>query len=194
MRRFAVMLVLVAWGCQGPASVEVEPKNPLITSKGGSVQLKATVKDKEGKVMNAKVAFRSLTPTMASCDPNGNVVAVTSGTATILVQAGDASKQVPVLIQIAKRIAIEPSNPMLMMGVTRGFKGTVYDDRDKPMIAGKIRWVSSDPSIFTVDKHGNVKTIAEGSATLTAHAAGIKDSTEITVKHEELREDGTLSQ
>lgn len=195
MRRTTVLLVLLAWGCQGPASIEVEPQNPLITTQGGTVQLKATVKDKQGKVLQgATVSFKSLTPTMASVDAGGTVTAVTSGTATILIEAGDVSKQVGILIQIAKRIQIDPEGPLLMLGVTRGFKGTVIDDRDNPLIAGKIRWTSSDTGIFTVDEHGNVKTVGEGKATLTAHAAGIKDTTEITVKHEELQEDGTLTQ
>lgn len=195
MRRAALPAVLMAlMGCNSPASIEVEPERPLLTSKDDRLQLKATVKDKEGKVMQSKVTFKSLTPTMASVDPLGTVQAITSGEATILVQAGDATKQVAVLIQIPKKIKIEPESPMLMLGVTRGFKGTVYDDRDQQMIAGKIRWSSSDPSIFSVDKDGNVKTLTEGTAKLNAHAAGITDSTEITVKHEELKEDGTLSQ
>ena len=66
--------------------------------------------------------------------------------------------------------------------------------RRAPGPCRKIRWASSDPTIFSVDSYGDVKTLTEGTAKLTAHAPGISDSTEITVKHEELGEDGTLSQ
>jgi uncharacterized protein YjdB len=135
-----------------------------------------------------------MTPTMATVDHLGNVQAVTSGAATILVESPPASKEVEVLVQLAKKITIAPRQPMMMLGVTKGFKATVINDRDQPMIAGEIRWSTSDPEIFTVDKDGNVKTLKEGKATLTAHAAGTQGTTEITVKHEELHEDGTLSQ
>ena len=198
MRRGAssvgVVLVLVVSGCSSPASIEVEPARPLLTAKDQTLQLTAKVKDEQGKMIRAGVMFKSLTPTMASIDELGAVQTVTSGTTTILVEAGKASKQVEVLIQIPQRIAIDPENPLMMLGVTRRFKGTVFDDRKKPMIAGEIRWTSSDPTVFTVDRYGDVKTIKEGKAVLTAHAAGITGTTEIVVKHEEMLEDGTLTQ
>jgi hypothetical protein len=191
----AALSLLLLQACNAPASLEVEPKRPLLTGKGQSLQLEARVKDKEGKVMSGvSVRYRSLTPTMASVDDLGKVTAVTSGTATILVEAGEVSRQVEVLIQIPKKIVIQPGDRFLMLGVTKRYKGTVYDDRDKAMIVGKIRWSSSDPEIFTIDEHGDLKTLKEGTAKLTAHAAGISVSEDITVKHEEVHEDGTISQ
>lgn len=199
MRRKAIvgvaLTLALGGGCNTPASIEVEPARPLLTTKNQTVQLVARVKDQQGKLLRGvPVVFKSLTPTMASVDELGNVQPVTSGMATILVEAGKVSRQVEVLIQLAQRIAIDPENPMLMLGVTKRFKGTVYDDRKKPMIAGEIRWTSSDPTVFTVDRYGDVKTLKEGKSVLTAHAAGITGTTEIVVKHEELMEDGTLSQ
>ena len=133
-------------------------------------------------------------PTMASLDAKGVVRPVSSGNANILVEAGKISKRIDVLVQIPVKIQIDPSEPMMMLGVTKGFKATVYDDRKKPMIAGKMRWTTSDPTIFSVDDRGNVKSLKEGEAHLTVFAAGIKSSTVITVKHEELQEDGELTQ
>ncbi len=183
------------WGCNSPTTIEVESERLLLTGKGESLQLKPIVKGKDGQPLHdVPVTFRSLSPTLANVDSNGNVSAVTSGTATILIEAGKIARQVDVLIQIPKKIKIDPEAPWLMLGVTKGFKATIYDDRNRPMIAGEIRWSSSDPKIFTVDKFGNVKTLEEGKALLIAHAAGIQGNTEITVKHEELHEDGTLSQ
>jgi uncharacterized protein YjdB len=190
------LLILAALaGCSSPATIDVEPKNLLLKGKSETIQLQPTVKDASGKVMHdVAVTFKSMTPTMATVDASGNVQAVTSGTGTILVSCGKASQEVEVIIQIPKKIEIDPSSPMMMLGVTKGFKATVINDRDQPMIAGEVRWVSSDPNIFTVDASGNVKTVNEGEAKLTAFAAGIESTTTITVKHEELHEDGTLSQ
>jgi uncharacterized protein YjdB len=186
---------LLLLGCSEPSTIDIEPERLLISAKSETLQLRATVKDRGGKVLSqTPVTFLSMTPTMATVDGSGSVQAITSGTATILIRAGKVSKEVDVLIQLAKRIAIDPDRPLFMLGVTKGFKATVYNDRDQPMIAGEIRWATSDPKIFTVDKEGNVKTVGEGEASLTVHAAGIQGSTTITVKHEELHKDGSLSQ
>lgn len=189
---FSLCIAVGGAGCNKPASIDIEPERPLLTGKGQSLQLQAKVKDEKGKVMSGvSVRFKSLTPTMATVDELGTVTAVTSGTATVLAEAGDATKQVEVLVQIPKKIEIQPDETLLMLGVTKRYKATVIDDRDKPMIAGQIRWSSSDPKIFTVDEWGDVKTLTEGGADLTAHAAGISSNLRITVKHEELSEDGT---
>jgi hypothetical protein len=192
-----VLGCLSGWaGCNGPASIDVEPQQPLLSSTSERLQLHATVKGKDGKVLGGvPVHFSSLTPTMLTVDDVGNLQAVTSGTGTVLVAAGKLSKQVDVLIQIPKRISIATTSPMpLMLGVSTGFKATVYDDRKQPMIAGEMRWSSSDPEIFTVDDRGNVKPNKEGEATLTVFAAGIQGTMKVVVKHEELHEDGSLGQ
>ena len=181
-------------GCKRAAKIEVTPKNPLMSGKGETLQLQATVLDKEGKKLpDVKVRYKSMTPTMATVDHLGKVHAVTSGDATILVRAGRVSQEVNIQIQIPKKIVIKPHVRWLMVGVSKGYQATVIDDRDQPMITGEgVKWSTSDPAIMTVDKHGNIKTVTEGTAILTAFAAGIKGTAEITVKHEELHKDGSL--
>jgi uncharacterized protein YjdB len=191
----AVLLLAGVAACSGPAKIEVEPDRPLLTGLKDTLQLRATVRDKGGSVLSiASLTWRSMTPTIANVDGSGNVTPVTSGTATILVESGKVTKEVEVIVVIPKKILINPDNPMLMMGITKGFKATVMSDREQPVFVGEMRWSTSDPEILTVDKQGNVKTLKEGKATLSVHAGGIAGSTEITVKHEELREDGSLSQ
>ncbi len=196
LTRSALLLLLVgSVGCSGPATIEIEPDRPLLTGLKDTLQLRATVRDKGGSVLTtAPLAWKSMTPTIANVDASGNVTPVTSGTATILVQSGKVAKEVEVIVVVPKKIIFDPDSPKLMMGITKGFKATVMSDRDQPIFVGEMRWSTSDPEIFTVDKNGNVKTIKEGKATLTVHAGGISGSTEITVKHEELHEDGSLSQ
>jgi hypothetical protein len=202
-----LVALLLAGGCQSAASVEIEPPHPLIASKSDHLQLKVTVRDSSGGLLSsAEVQFKSMTPTMATVDQTGLVTPVTSGLATVLVTSGKVSKEIEIVVQIPTKVVIEPtqttemsstcsaSGCLMMLGVNKGFKATVVNDRESPMIAGEVRWSSSDPAIFTVDNMGNVKTLTEGKATLTAFAAGIQGTRVITVKHEELSEDGTLSQ
>lgn len=191
----ALVAVLVGGCGQKAASVEVGPDNLLIDRKDGTLQLSARVKDEKGQVMaGAPVVYKAMTPTMATVDAMGVVRAVSSGVATVLVSSGDAAKEVEISIQIPKKILIDPESPWMMLGVTKSFKAQVINDRDNPIIAGEVRWTSSNPEVFTVDSYGNVKSLAEGEGVLTAHAAGITGTTKITVKHEEVHEDGSLSQ
>ena len=181
-------------GCKRAAKIEVTPKIPLMSGKGDTLQLQATVLDEDGNTLpEIKVRFKSMTPTMATVDHLGKVSAVTSGDATILVRAGKVSKEVNIQIQIPKKIIIKPAVRWLMVGVSKGYQATVIDDRDQPMITGEgVKWSTSDPTILTVDKHGNIKTVKEGTATLTAFAAGITGTAQINIKHEELHKDGSL--
>jgi len=192
--RLRQLLAAVKEQAQDRALALVTPKIPLMSGKGDTLQLNATVLDEDGKKLpEIKVRFKSMTPTMATVDGQGKVSAVTSGDATILVRAGRVSKEVNIQIQIPKKIIIKPGVRWLMVGVSKGYQATVIDDRDQPMITGEgVKWSTSDPSILTVDKHGNIKTVKEGTATLTAFAAGIKRTAEINIKHEELRKDGSL--
>ena len=199
LRSLAMTIASTLWLCAGqgcsptPASIEVGPENLRLTNELKSSQLSAVVKDKAGKTLQGQpVAYKSMTPTIAMVSAGGKVEAVRSGIATVLVSAGEVKKEISISVQLAKKIVIDPDSPHLMLGVSRGFKATVFNDQNKPMLAGQVRWTSSDPAIFTVDARGNIKTLTEGTATLNAHAAGIVGKTVVTVKHERLREDGSL--
>ncbi|MCC6746458.1 MAG: Ig-like domain-containing protein [Deltaproteobacteria bacterium] len=198
MKRRALLLsaLLALASCAAkPSSIEVTPDQPVLGGRGGRVQAKATVKDKEGNVMPAQaVVYRSLNPTLFAVDDKGQMEALRSGSGKLLVQAGEVTKEVPVVVQIPKRVEIDPEAPVLMVGVRRAFKATVLNDQDQAMFGGGIRWASSDPSVASIDDKGTVKTVKEGEVTITAEAAGVKGTTKLTVKHERLQEDGTLSQ
>lgn len=44
-----------------------------------------------------------------------------------------------------------------------------------------VTWESSDPSVVDVDGQGNVRAVAPGAATITASAAGLSESADVTV-------------
>ena len=196
MRRLLLLALILVAGCKArPASLDVKPDNLLIAEKGGSLQLQVIPLDKSGApLVVSGLAFKSMTPTMATVNSSGLVKAVQSGLATILVSANGLDKEVEISLQIPQKIDIDPDSKWSMLGVTRGYKATVINDRGKPILAGGVRWTSSNPEVASVDKYGNVKTLTEGETTITAYAAGIQGETSLTVKHEEFNdEDGTLS-
>jgi|GEM_PF-5706993 uncharacterized protein YjdB len=191
---FALAPLLVACG-DTATKVEVSPERALLTSAGQSLSLTATAKSKKGALLaDAKLIFKSSAPGVATVDSKGGVRALKSGSATITVTAGKVSGTMTVSVQIPKRIEISPNNPVYNLGISTGFRATVYTDADEKMIAGKTRWTSSDATIVSIDDAGNLKTLKEGKVTLTVFAAGIKGTTVVTVSHERLDKDGYLTQ
>lgn len=188
--KLPAVLLCAAAACSGtPSSIEVQPQSPRLTITQREVQLQAIVRNEKGEVLkDVPVSFSALTPTLISVDARGRVQAVQSGQATVLVRAGSLKHESMVLVQLAKKLVIEPDSPRLNLGVTRGFKGTLFNDQEEPMLAGQISWTSSNPAVASVDQHGNVKTVGEGETTLTAAAGGLTGKTVITVKHESYNE------
>ena len=74
-----------------PATVTVSPATAELTVLGTTVQLRAEVRDQNGRVMaGATVTWSSSSTAVVLVDASGLVVAVGNGTATITASAGDA--------------------------------------------------------------------------------------------------------
>ena len=191
---FALLFAFSLAGCSSPEKIEVEPKIAMIRSKSAPLPLKVTVKDGSGKVLeDVKVSFQALTPTILTVDAQGKVTATHSGAGAVMVKAGKIEKKVEISVVIPGRIAIDPASPTLNVGLSKNIKATIYNDRGKPMLAAsKVIWSSSDATVVSVDGDGMIKTLKEGTATITAKAAGISGSTVITVQHEKMQADGYL--
>jgi uncharacterized protein YjdB len=190
----AVVSSLLLCACSSPEKIEVLPKPAMITTKAVPLQLKATVKDSAGKVLSdVKVSYQALTPTILTVDATGKVRATHSGAGAVMVKAGKVEQKVEISVVIPGKIKIDPHNPTLNLGLKKNIKATLYNDRDKPMLAAsKVIWSSSDPTVVSIDADGMIKTIKEGKATITAKAAGIQGTTVITVQHEKMQPDGYI--
>ena len=86
-----------------------------------------------------------------------------------------ANKEIKVIVK-EPTINIEQANISLTVGETITHNATVQG------ASQTITWTSSDESIATVDANGVVTGIKKGTATITASANGIKDTTEIRIQ------------
>lgn len=181
-----LLLVVGALGCNAPATIEVQPQPVLLKRQGEKLKLDVRVKDKKGLLLpDARPTFTALTPEVLTVDTDGTVTALRSGEGAVLVAVGDVSATPKIGVRIAKRIEIEPSNPVFNLGVGTQLKAIIYDDRGDPMITAQpLRWSVSDPKVLALDGEGTIKTLEEGRATITAYLEDLRATTVVTVKHE----------
>ena len=118
---------------------------------------------------------------IAIVDDNGNVSAKAKGQTVVNVKSKDESFsdlcEVSVIINVSS-IEIDVSEKTLQLGESFVITATVkpLDAEDKTVL-----WSSSDESVATVDKNGNVLAKAKGETVITAKAAAGNVSASCTV-------------
>ncbi|MDE6522061.1 MAG: C10 family peptidase [Muribaculaceae bacterium] len=107
---------------------------------------------------------------VASVDANGNVTAVSLGTATITAKNGDASASCLVTVEatLVESVSLTPDNWSGEEGKSFKIEVIVMPEEatDKTLL-----WTSSDEAVATVDVDGNVSVLSEGTCVITATAA-----------------------
>lgn len=119
---------------------------------------------------------------------NGTVTGHKIGTATITATRGEETDTCIVNV-IYGSINIESQfnknikslNLILNKHATENLKATVEDNYSKAIEDAAVTWSSSDESIVTVDQKGTIEGLKTGTATITASAAGVSDTCEVTV-------------
>lgn len=175
-RRAWLFLLLVAtWSCDGPFGpsrpavdrVEVAPENAALEI-GDSVRLTATPRTEDGAALLDKtIAWTSSDPAVASVTSQGSVHAIKAGQATILASVEGKSAETAVMV--LTRVQIWPDTNLLLVGMERRLSfQTTAEATELPA----TNWVSSDPSVVSVNDAGNIVAIGPGSATISSVADG----------------------
>ncbi|CAM4191521.1 Ig-like domain-containing protein [Saccharibacillus endophyticus] len=125
--------------------------------------------------INAEIRYRSLDPSVATVDAQGEVTGIAQGTATVRIQIleGSVLRLLDVEVQVGDEwVGIElKGQPGRIANVRDGsslqlepYGLTMFGDRET---AGSVTYDGSDDSIFTVDASGKLTAHAVGTATLT---------------------------
>jgi len=194
------MSLLVACGGGGSSSPEPTPKAKLVAitvtpsapsfAKGLQQQLTATGSYSDGttKDLTASASWNSSTASVASVN-KGKVSALATGSSTILASASDSvtgatvSGNTAVTITAATlvSIAVTPGSPSVALGLHQQFVATgTFTDHTTQDISATATWISSDATVASVSV-GQVTTIKQGSANVSASLNSVSGSTILTV-------------
>lgn len=133
-----------------------------------------------------EIKWESNTPSVATVDNEGNVTAVGTGDATItatIMNHNDEPITATCDVHVGKSVTsvtLSETSITLAEGQSKELTATVLpDDADNKT----VRWSSSNPDVVTVDQTGKITAVAaNGTATITAEAGGIKAECSVTVK------------
>ncbi|HKO63096.1 MAG TPA: Ig-like domain-containing protein [Pyrinomonadaceae bacterium] len=173
----AFCLLIVALFCAAN-SLAQSSSGPVITiapvtgdiAVGQKVKFTVSSKDANGKVVEAKPSTWVAAPfDLAAVDESGTVSFFAPG--EVLVGAIVNGKPVFTTVRVktgpVAKIDITPINTPLVVGATRKLVTVARGAEGNPRSDVVISWVSSNPSVATVDAAGVVMAVAPGEAKIT---------------------------
>jgi hypothetical protein len=189
------IVVAAQGGAAQPAQTPATPVAKLVAQpasvslrSGEAVDLKITAYDAAGKPIPDAFVRVNL-PRGAGAYADGKLTGFRAGTFTATAVAAGAPGAAPVTIEIPVTITWPPLAKLevltepgrLYAGVTLAHRaaGSHADGSERsPLVA---EWRSSDPSVATVDRFGNVSALKAGAVTITATADGVSATKAHTV-------------
>ncbi|MDI3311219.1 MAG: Ig-like domain-containing protein, partial [Thermoanaerobacterium sp.] len=135
------------------------------------------------------VVYNSSNPDIIKVDSNGNVMALSEGSAMIYASVNGIQVESKLLTVIkpkpvATRINVDPTTVTINVGDSSKVLATVYDQNNNAMPNINVGWSSNDPTVATVDNTGKITAIAAGTTVVKATYGDLSASVNVTVKKE----------
>ncbi|MGG0847992.1 Ig-like domain-containing protein [Peribacillus simplex] len=158
-----------------PQSISLS-KSSLSLVVNRTEQLRATVNP--STAVNKSVSWTTSNPEIATVDTKGNVKARKAGSATLTATAnGDASIKKSIQVTVTNIVPTSLKLSKSTLNITNNQTVKVTATVAPADAANKtVLWKSSNAKVAKVDSKGNIKGMANGSATITATA---KDNTKV---------------
>lgn len=184
-RAAGLLLLVAAAACsRKPASVRVSPSRVIIYGIERSQRLTAQVLDKKGRPIDeARPAFASSNPAIATVDEAGRVVSKAEGRTTVTVQADKATGEASVQVIDAAAIDVVPSQATLLGPTGTSFPLTALVKSSKSVpVAITPAWKSSDEKVVKVAPDGVVTILASGTAAISAQVGELQGAADLVVQ------------
>ncbi|OPX03798.1 Ig-like domain-containing protein [Geobacillus sp. LEMMY01] len=165
-------------------------------ASANNLRLVATFKDQFGKDITVNVndaKYESLTPTVLTVTPSGDVIPVSTGKALVRVTKGDLSKTIELEVKANPQLTtLEAADSLTVVGASTAPAGSLkvtLKDQYGNKFDGTVTATSSDTSVATVTSSAST---TNGEATLTVQ--GLKEGTaKITITAGTLKKEVTVT-
>ena len=164
-------------------SISVAPATLTLPVNGASSIVGTAFDCKGNSIRNKKISYSSSNAAVATVTTDGNVIAVSVGSATVSAVADDKTASVPVTVtpEVAATVIINPSVLTLRRSNTRDLVATARNGQNTIIANSTFRWSSSNSSILSVDQSGKVTALTPGNVVVTATADQTVGSANIIV-------------
>lgn len=161
---------------QKPEKIELN-ENSIQLENGKATKLTTTITPENA--FNKKVTWETSDSTVATVDSNGNVKAISVGTA--IITAKTRNEKIAKCTIIVKNPIIEATELKLNKTEIK-----LEENKTEKLIATIIPanvtnktliWKSSNPKVATVDNTGNIKAVSVGKTTVTVKTSNGKTAT-----------------
>ncbi len=164
-------------------SVTVAPTT-LTLAINRSAPIVGTAFDCSGNsIKNKTITYSTSNAAVATVTTDGNVLAISVGSATISAVANGKSAQVLVTVtpEQAASVTLNPNVLTLRKTNTRQLTATARNNQNTVITGRTFRWSSSNSSVLSVDQSGNVTALTPGQVVVTAEVDQVVGQATITV-------------
>ncbi|MEE1057708.1 MAG: Ig-like domain-containing protein [Acutalibacteraceae bacterium] len=154
-----------------PSNVTLS-KTSLSLTEGRKYLLKPSVTPSDA---TTTYTWTSSDTSVATVNKYGNVTGVSTGTATITVKTSNGKTATCTVTVVKLPTSVELSKKAIT--VTEGRKYLLKSSVTPSDATTTYTWTSSDTSVATVNKYGNVTAIGTGTATITVKTSNGKTAT-----------------
>ena len=173
-----------------PARVMLTPPDSSLVA-GEEMTLEPLVLDAGGDTLaDVALIWHSSAPRVASVS-DGLVLAHATGSAEIMVSAGDQQASFPLRVTAppvsrpapvrVARIQVSPRSQRMAVGETVQLSATPLDAAGGTLRGRSVSWSSSNTGVVRVDRSGRVRGVGAGTATITARRDEGVAEVEVTV-------------
>lgn len=151
-------------------TISVAPAT-LTLPVNGSATIVGTAFNCDGNtIADKRINYSSSNTAVATVTAEGNVIAVSVGTATVSAVADGKSAAVAVTVtpEAAANVTINPAAITLRRTNTRQLAATARNAANLIIQGRTFRWTSSNTAIASVDQAGLVTAVGTGTAVITA--------------------------
>jgi uncharacterized protein YjdB len=171
------------------AQVIVQPASAAV-SRGQTVALGATVRDRLGNALARPVTWNSTNAGIAAVTSTGPqtaiVLGIAEGQATINATADGVTGSAAIsVVDAVASVTVAPTPVNLAPGGTADLTATPRNSAGTPLVGRTVTWHTSNPAVAAVAQTGantaRITAVGPGTATITATSEGVSGTANVTV-------------